>query len=71
MSKALTRWFIIVDCAKKRKTLARPRAQTSARAYADLLRVDEDLAENVVDFAACLAMKTDMEDCVGVPEEIH
>ena len=71
MSKALTRWFIIVDCAKKRKSLARPRAQASTRTNPDLLGEHVDLSEDIVYFLARLPMETDMENCLRVTEEVH
>jgi hypothetical protein len=65
------RWFIVVDRAKKRKDLARPGAQTAARAHTDLLGVDGDAAQDVVDFAPRLALETDMQDRIRIAEEVH
>jgi hypothetical protein len=65
------RWFIVVDRAKKRKDLARPRTQTAAGAHTDLLRVDGDAPKDVVDFAPRLAFETDMQDRIRIAEEIH
>jgi hypothetical protein len=71
MSKALTRWFIIVDRAKKRKSLARPGTQSSTGTDPDLLGKDEDLAKDVIYFLARLALEADMEDRFRVAEEVH
>ena len=70
-SSALTRWFIIVDHAKKRKSLARPRAQVSTGTDPDLLRKDIHLTKNVVNVLSGLAMKAHVEDGVGIPKQVH
>ena len=71
MSSRLMRWFIVVDRAKKRKDLARPRTQTAARAHTDLLRVDGNAPKDVVDFAPRLTLQTDMQDRIRIAKEIH
>jgi len=71
MSKALTRWFIIVDRAKKRKSLARPWAQTPARTDPDLLREDVDLTKDVMNVLSCLAFETDVKDRFRIAKKIH
>ena len=70
MAKALTRWFIIVDCAKKRKTLARPDL-SQAGANPKFLGDDADLANNVVNLTPRLAVEADMEHGLTVAEEVH
>lgn len=71
MSSRLMRWFIIVGCAKKRKDLARPGAQTATRADAKFLRVDSDAAEDVMNLTPRLVLETDMENRVRIAEEVH
>ncbi len=70
-SKALTRWFIVVDRAKKRKSLARPGTYASTRTNPNLVRKDKNLAEDIIDFLARLPMEADMEDCLRVPKKVH
>jgi hypothetical protein len=62
MSKALTRWFIIVDRAKKRKSLARPDIG-QAGTDTNLVWEHKDLTDDVVDTLPRLAVEADMEDC--------
>jgi hypothetical protein len=61
MSKAVTRWFIVVDSAKKRKSLAHPNIG-HAWADADLLREHKDLPEDVVNVLPWFPVETHVED---------
>jgi hypothetical protein len=71
MSSRLMRWFIIVGCAKKRKDLARPGAQTATRADAKFLRVDGNAAQDVMNLTPRLVLEADMENRVRIAEEVH
>jgi hypothetical protein len=69
-SKALTRWFIIVDRAKKRKSLARPDI-SHTRADPHLVWEDKHLPKDVVDLASTLSVEADVKDGVGISKQIH
>jgi hypothetical protein len=71
MSSRSMRWFIVVDGAKKRKDLARPRTQPATRADMDLLRVDSDATQGVVELTTRHGLQTHMQDRVGIAEEVH
>ena len=70
MSEALTRWFIVVDRAKKRKSLARPGVGPTGT-DANLVGDGKDLAKDVMDGASRQAVKTDVEHGVAVSEQVH
>lgn len=65
------RWFIIVDGAKKRKGFARPGTQSATRTDTNLLGVDGDAAKDIVHLTTRFVLEAEMEDRVGIPEEIH
>jgi hypothetical protein len=71
MSRALTRWFIVVDRAKKPESLARPGAEISTGTHSHLGGNDSHLAKDVVDGASGQAVKTDVEHGVAVSEQVH
>ena len=71
MSKALTRWFIIVDCAKKRKSLARPRIQVATGTDPDLGREHVGLTKDIMHGASFFSVQTHVKDGVAVSEQIH
>jgi hypothetical protein len=71
MSKAFTRWFIIVDRTKKCESLARPRRESSAGAESDLVWHDKDLAKDIVDVTPGPPVEADVEHSLAVSEEIH
>jgi hypothetical protein len=71
MSRLLMRWFIVVDGAKKRKGFARPGTQSATRTDTNLLGVDGDAAKDIVHLATRFVLEAEMEDRVGIPEEIH
>jgi hypothetical protein len=71
MSSRSMRWFIVVDGAKKRKDLARPRTQPAAGADAKFLRIDGDAAQGIMELAPRKGLQTHMKDGVRVAEEVH
>jgi hypothetical protein len=71
MSMTLTRWFIVVDRAKKRKSLARPRSQVSAGTDSHLGGNDRHLAKDVVNRPSGEPVQTDMQDRVTISKQVH
>lgn len=65
------RWFIIVDGAKKRKDLARPRTQPATGTDTKFLGIDGDATQGVMELPPRKGLQAHMQDGVRVAKEVH